>query len=142
MAEQDMQRIGMTEDEGDTGKVLRENGISRDQIYEVLKSIRGGQRITDQNPEDKYQALERYGLVSREEVDDVLVLPERFGYPVYDRDFEKVKSKAEEFFSAFTNLHRVGRNAEFRHIEADEDLESAIATVRAVYGRVSVRTGP
>ena len=30
-------------------------------ILAALKDIRGGQRVTDQNPEDKYQALERYG---------------------------------------------------------------------------------
>jgi len=41
--------------------VLRRNGVSRDAILSALKDIRGSQRVTDQNPEDKYQALERYG---------------------------------------------------------------------------------
>ncbi len=36
-------------------------GITRDRIFEVLTSIRGSQRVTDQNPEGKYEALERYG---------------------------------------------------------------------------------
>ena len=53
--------IAMTEDQGEAGQILRRHGITRDKVYEVLKAIRGTQRITDQNPEEKYQALERYG---------------------------------------------------------------------------------
>ncbi|MBI4412663.1 MAG: ATP-dependent chaperone ClpB [Deltaproteobacteria bacterium] len=40
--------------------ILKKNGITRDAIFHVLVSIRGNQRITDPNPEEKYQALERY----------------------------------------------------------------------------------
>ncbi|MBE9506182.1 MAG: ATP-dependent chaperone ClpB, partial [Chloroflexi bacterium] len=46
---------------GRAAGILREQGITRERIYQVLASIRGGQRVTDQNPEDKYQALEKYG---------------------------------------------------------------------------------
>ena len=42
-------------------RILADLGVTRDQIFEVLTAIRGSQRVTDQNPEDKYQALERYG---------------------------------------------------------------------------------
>ena len=42
-------------------RILSELGVTRDRIFEVLTSIRGSQRVTDQNPEGKYQALERYG---------------------------------------------------------------------------------
>jgi ATP-dependent Clp protease ATP-binding subunit ClpB len=42
-------------------KLLTSHGITRDSIYQVLTSIRGTQRVTDQNPEGKYQALEKYG---------------------------------------------------------------------------------
>ncbi len=48
-------------DNGAAGRILRELGVSKDRIYQVLASIRGGQRITDPNPEGKYQALEKYG---------------------------------------------------------------------------------
>ena len=41
-------------------RILKGMGVTKDRIYEALTSIRGGQRIVDQNPEDKYQALERY----------------------------------------------------------------------------------
>ncbi|MEW6328310.1 MAG: ATP-dependent chaperone ClpB [Thermodesulfobacteriota bacterium] len=40
--------------------VLKQKGISRETIMQALLSIRGSQRVTDPNPEEKYQALERY----------------------------------------------------------------------------------
>ncbi len=53
--------VAMVEEkEGQAGKVLRQNGITRDSIFKVLVDIRGNQRVTDPNPEGKYQALERY----------------------------------------------------------------------------------
>jgi ATP-dependent Clp protease ATP-binding subunit ClpB len=52
--------IAMLQDSGDTGKILKELGVSRDKILNALVSIRGAQRITDPNPEEKYQALEKY----------------------------------------------------------------------------------
>ncbi|MBP1711355.1 MAG: clpB protein [Deltaproteobacteria bacterium] len=53
--------VAMSEEkEGHVGKVLRENGITKDNILKVLVDIRGNQRVTDPNPEGKYQALERY----------------------------------------------------------------------------------
>ena len=42
-------------------QALTQLGITRDKILQTLAQIRGGQRVTDQNPESKYQALERYG---------------------------------------------------------------------------------
>jgi ATP-dependent Clp protease ATP-binding subunit ClpB len=46
--------------EGAAGRVLQESGISKDNIYRALMDVRGGQRVTDQSPEEKYQALQRY----------------------------------------------------------------------------------
>ncbi|MBI2902578.1 MAG: ATP-dependent chaperone ClpB [Candidatus Methylomirabilis oxyfera] len=45
---------------GAVGRRLRELGVTKDGIYAALQEIRGGQRVTDQAPEEKYQALERY----------------------------------------------------------------------------------
>ncbi len=45
---------------GDASSVLSRQGVTRKTILEVLKYIRGGQSITDQNPEEKYQALEKF----------------------------------------------------------------------------------
>ncbi|MCC6485674.1 MAG: ATP-dependent chaperone ClpB [Armatimonadetes bacterium] len=43
------------------GRILRQHGLTRDAILKALTDVRGSQRVTDQNPEEKYQALERYG---------------------------------------------------------------------------------
>jgi len=51
----------LEQDAGAAGRILKGHGITRDGVYQVLASIRGGQRVTDQNPEGKYQALEKYG---------------------------------------------------------------------------------
>jgi len=42
-------------------KLLTRHGVSRDRVLAALTQIRGGQRVTDPNPEGKYQALEKYG---------------------------------------------------------------------------------
>jgi ATP-dependent Clp protease ATP-binding subunit ClpB len=52
--------LAMLQDSGEIGKILKELGLSRDKILNALVSIRGAQRITDPNPEEKYQALEKY----------------------------------------------------------------------------------
>ena len=47
-------------DKGRAGDILRQSNVTGDRIYQVLTSIRGNQRVTDQNPEGRYQALEKY----------------------------------------------------------------------------------
>ena len=42
-------------------KLLKSNGAGHDALLKALRQIRGSQRVTDQNPESKYQALEKYG---------------------------------------------------------------------------------
>ncbi|MCP3872474.1 MAG: ATP-dependent chaperone ClpB [Desulfobacteraceae bacterium] len=46
---------------GQAYSVLKQNGVTREAILSVLKDIRGNQSVTDQNPEEKYQALEKFG---------------------------------------------------------------------------------
>ncbi|MDZ7336463.1 MAG: ATP-dependent chaperone ClpB [candidate division KSB1 bacterium] len=57
--------------------ILQSAGVNKDLILRVLKEIRGTQRVVDQNPEDKYQALERFGrdltdLAQRGKLDPVI----------------------------------------------------------------------
>ncbi len=59
------------------GKMLRRLGVTRDRLLAALTTVRGSQRVTDQNPEGKYAALERYGrdltdLARRDKVDPVI----------------------------------------------------------------------
>ncbi len=44
----------------ESSRILKERGVTRDKIYTVLTEIRGTQRVTDQSPEEKYQALKRF----------------------------------------------------------------------------------
>ncbi|WP_299976873.1 ATP-dependent chaperone ClpB [Desulfobacula sp.] len=46
---------------GGAFNILKQKGITREAILTVLKDIRGNQSVTDQNPEEKYQALEKFG---------------------------------------------------------------------------------
>jgi ATP-dependent Clp protease ATP-binding subunit ClpB len=62
---------------GEAARLLSVAGITRDTILKALVDIRGGQRITDQNPEDKYQALERFcqdltAIASKGDLDPVI----------------------------------------------------------------------
>jgi len=53
--------LGLVEADDGVSQILKKRGISREKIYQALVDIRGRHRVTDQTPEDKYQALTRYG---------------------------------------------------------------------------------
>jgi ATP-dependent Clp protease ATP-binding subunit ClpB len=53
--------LAMTDDGGAAGRILKEFGVTREQLAQALKGIRGNQRVTSQNPEATYEALGRYG---------------------------------------------------------------------------------
>jgi ATP-dependent Clp protease ATP-binding subunit ClpB len=55
------------EKQGASYQILQRSGVTKDAIFRVLQEIRGSQRVTDQNPEDKYQALKRYSRDLTEE---------------------------------------------------------------------------
>jgi ATP-dependent Clp protease ATP-binding subunit ClpB len=50
----------LNEKGGEAGKILAQAGVTRDAFFKVLKEVRGTQRITDPNPEEKYQALQKF----------------------------------------------------------------------------------
>jgi ATP-dependent Clp protease ATP-binding subunit ClpB len=54
--------IALASVQSDAKEILRLNSITAEQIEDALKEIRGGEKITDQSPEEKYRALERYGI--------------------------------------------------------------------------------
>ncbi len=53
--------LALAADPGSAGDALRANGATHDELIKALREVRGSHRVTDQNPEDKFQALERYG---------------------------------------------------------------------------------
>ena len=46
---------------GPAGKIMHEMSVTRDRLMDTIKAVRGGQRVTSQNPEETYEALEKYG---------------------------------------------------------------------------------
>ncbi len=53
--------LALLEGDSAASRALKAAGLTRDLVLKALTSIRGAQRVTDQNPEGKYQALEKYG---------------------------------------------------------------------------------
>ena len=54
--------LGLLDKGGDfLKKLFQQHGLRRDAVLKALSELRGNQRVTDQNPEDKFQALEKYG---------------------------------------------------------------------------------
>lgn len=53
--------ISLALSSGRVRQLLKQYGVTKDKIYQILVSIRGSQRITDQNPEGKYQVLKKFG---------------------------------------------------------------------------------
>src|SRR5947207_1168489 len=69
--------LAMTEDQGYTGQALKRLGVTHERVLSALKDVRGNQRVTDQNPEGKYQALDKYGrditdLARKKKIDPVI----------------------------------------------------------------------
>jgi ATP-dependent Clp protease ATP-binding subunit ClpB len=69
--------LAMLNDSGAVGQALREVGITRERFLQALQEVRGHQRVTSQNPEGTYQALEKYGrdltqLAAQGKVDPVI----------------------------------------------------------------------
>ena len=53
--------LAAVSDGGATGRILREQGVTRDALMTALQKVRGSQRVTSPTPESTYQALEKYG---------------------------------------------------------------------------------
>ncbi len=53
--------LGLSDSTGSTGTLFRESGLTSAAILEALQKIRGGRRVTSENPEDHLNALEQYG---------------------------------------------------------------------------------
>ena len=69
--------LALAASDGFPGKLLRKHGAGHSEILKVLATFRGGQRVTDPNAEDKYQALKRYArdltdLARRGKLDPVI----------------------------------------------------------------------
>src|SRR3954447_6971398 len=69
--------LALADGKGAAAKLLKDAGATRDKLMQALQQVRGSQRVTDQNPEGKYQTLEKYGrdlteLARRGKIDPVI----------------------------------------------------------------------
>lgn len=53
--------LALCDEKDAAAKLLKEKGITHEKLMKALVEVRGSQRVTDQNPEGKYQTLEKYG---------------------------------------------------------------------------------
>ncbi len=53
--------LAALEDTGTAGRLLKETGLTRKRLETAIQAVRGSQRVTSQNPEETYEALEKYG---------------------------------------------------------------------------------
>jgi ATP-dependent Clp protease ATP-binding subunit ClpB len=68
------------------GPILRRSGVTEERVLQALSEIRGGQRVTSQNPEGTYEALARFGrdltdLARKGKLDPVIGATRRFDAP-------------------------------------------------------------
>ncbi|MEY2547561.1 MAG: ATP-dependent Clp protease ATP-binding subunit ClpB, partial [Verrucomicrobiota bacterium] len=69
--------LALADSKGPAAKLLKDAGVTRDKLMQALQQVRGSQRVTDQNPEGKYQTLEKYGrdlteIARRGKIDPVI----------------------------------------------------------------------
>ncbi|MEY2479413.1 MAG: ATP-dependent Clp protease ATP-binding subunit ClpB [Verrucomicrobiota bacterium] len=69
--------LALSGEKNSAAKALKDLGVTRDKLMQALQQVRGSQRVTDQNPEGKYQTLEKYGrdlteLARRGKIDPVI----------------------------------------------------------------------
>jgi len=69
--------LAMADSNDDAGQILRSHGLDRETLVAALKSVRGNQRVTDPEPESKYQVLEKYTrdltkLAAQDKLDPVI----------------------------------------------------------------------
>jgi ATP-dependent Clp protease ATP-binding subunit ClpB len=53
--------LALSQGSDSAAKLLKADGATHDKLMKALVEVRGSQRVTDQNPEEKYQALQKYG---------------------------------------------------------------------------------
>ncbi|MCP4284504.1 MAG: glycosyltransferase, partial [Gammaproteobacteria bacterium] len=81
--------------------------------------------------------LVRAGMLTKDEVLDTTVVREPFSYPVYGSTYDHILEDAQQEFKRYANLSIVGRAAEFRHREVDDNLASAIQAVGEIVERLA-----
>ena len=72
------------------------------------------------------------GLIAEDEILDTLCIRDEFAYPIYDKYYNKTLEDALQKLGQYENLHIVGRAAEFKHRETDDNFSAAAQTVERI----------
>lgn len=54
--------LGIVEDSGASGRLLKTHGVTKEALLKAIEALRAGKKVTDQNAESTYQALEKFGI--------------------------------------------------------------------------------
>ena len=115
--------------------------VSQEDLLEALKDVRGSHRVTSQNPEEQYRALEKYGRDLTEEARKGKLDPARTGggsRRYSERDIDRLR-RIQDLTTAGLNLEGVRRVMELEdevdrlHRELDEAKEEALEAIRATH---------
>ena len=98
--------------------------------------------IDEKIPERVIQDLVRVGLIREDDVLDTNVISEPHAYPIYDTAYEAKISATQDYFTKFKNLYTVGRAAEFKHREVDDNFASAVVAIEAISAQFISRPTP
>lgn len=74
----------------------------------------------------------RSGLVRAEEIVDTKLIQEDYAYAVFDLEYAERQARVNEILGRFSNLHSVGRAAQFRHLELDDIYANALSLAREI----------
>lgn len=89
-------------------------------------------RQVDNPAQQVVDDLVKIGFIEPTDVLDTKVMREEYAYPVYRREYEETLANAMSQLEQYTNLHLVGRSAEFKHREVDDCFGSAVAKVKQI----------
>ncbi len=112
--------LAATEDQGATGKLFREFGITRERLMRALQEVRGSQRVTTQNPEATYEALEKYGrdltqFASQGKLDPVIGRDEEIRRVIQVLS-RRTKNKLHRFFGNVAVIGKIRGVAEAKAV--------------------------
>jgi hypothetical protein len=91
-------------------------------------------RETDDPVSEAIRGCEQYKLLTADHILDSMVVKEAHAYPIYECNYMEKLRDARNYFSAFRNLHLIGRNALFHHAEIDDNFLGAKRLVETLLG--------
>lgn len=109
-------------------KNLSSIGVPKDKTVVCAEVTSADADVVERVVED----LVKIGLIDQKEILDSMVVSEPYSYPIYDIEYENQVATTQTQINKFNNLHTVGRAAEFKHREVDDNFASALETMAKI----------